>query len=390
LNTVTPRLLTLPEGTRAHALIARITSLANVDELRAVATLSSEEQHRLKALTEQRRDLQATDPKQRARELELKAGRIDLLANHVASLVKTLGDEALAGLRSTADSLRTARGALDLLRMTALTAELLHGSGEDAWRSMWGAAERFSGIAYPGTPFPVLREGALCPFCQQEIGSDAARRLKHFAEYVSSSTQAEVRRTESAYAEAFSAVTRSVVNRPEIDLAMNELVAENAKLGERLQAFLEEAARTQKEAKRAAEGGMYPARGPQVGIKVDLRSAAKKRRDRSTVLKQQSPTLDPQAAADLRELEARSALGERLQDAVDEIERQKRLAAYRQCIDETQTQTITRKSTELTKRLITDELRTTLRSEVSKLDFNHLAVENSARATPKLFAVRYA
>jgi hypothetical protein len=58
-----------------------------------------------------------------------------------------------------------------------------------------------------------------------------------------------------------------------------------------------------------------------------------------------------------------------------EIERKKRLAAYRQCIDDTSTVAITRKSTELTKELITDSLRRTFQDELSKLDFKHLALE---------------
>ena len=133
---MTPRLPSLPEGTRAKGLVARITSLANVDELRIVATLSVEERKRLKDLQDQQRDLQAADPKQRARDLELKAGRIELLAKHVDSLVKSLCNDALVVLRSAADSLRAARGALDVLRRTALTVDVLPGTGQDAWRSL--------------------------------------------------------------------------------------------------------------------------------------------------------------------------------------------------------------------------------------------------------------
>jgi hypothetical protein len=59
----------------------------------------------------------------------------------------------------------------------------------------------------------------------------------------------------------------------------------------------------------------------------------------------------------------------------DEIERKKRLAVYKQCVDDTSTQPITRKSTELTKRLVTDQLRKAFQDELAKLEFKHLAVE---------------
>jgi hypothetical protein len=378
LNTVVAKLPVLAEGTRAHSFTTRITSLTNVDELRTLATLTPEEQRTLTDLKHQQRDLQAADPKQRARELDLKAERVDLLANHVTSLVKALGHEGIATLRSAADSLRKAREILAVLRATALSAGLLPGSGEEVWRSMWDAAQRFSSVAYPAAPFPAIHEGAVCPFCQQLIGSDAAKRLEHFAEYVSSNAQADVRGAEAAYSRLVSAIAQVSVKSPEIELATNELFADDAELGGRLHGLLQDAVLIQQAAKSAAEVGSYPKRELQAGIESDLSSAAKKLRDRAATLKQQSPALDPPAAANLRELEARAALGEHLQGVVDEVERQKRLAAYQQCINDTQTGPITRKSTELTKRLITDELRATFRSELSKLEFDHLAVEIQA------------
>jgi hypothetical protein len=378
LSAIVAKLPVLAEGTRAHLLVARITSLTNVDELRTLAMLTPEEQRHLTELKDRQRDLQATDPKQRARELELKAERVDLLANHVTVLVKALGHEGYGTLRAAADSLRGARENLMVLRATALSADLLPGSGEEAWRSMWDAARQFSSAAYPAMPFPVLQEGAVCPFCQQAIGSDASVRLKYFAEYVSSNAQANVREAEAAYSQVFSAVAQINVKSPEIELATNELLADDADLGGKLRELLDDAVLIQQDAKSAAEAGSHPARELQTGIEGNLISAAKKLRGRATTLKQQSPTLDPKSATDLRELEARAALGEHLQDVINEVERQKRIAAYQQCIEDTQTQAITRKSTELTKRLITDELRTAFRSELSKLDFNQLAVEIQA------------
>src|SRR5262249_36838801 len=86
----------------------------------------------------------------------------------------------------------------------------------------------------------------------------------------------------------------------------------------------------------------------------------------------------PEAAAELRELEARATLKTHMPAVIGEIERQKQLAAYKLALEDTQTQPITRKSTELTKQLVTDQLRKTFQAELSKLEFNHLAVEVQA------------
>lgn len=194
---------------------------------------------------------------------------------------------------------------------------------------MWDAAERFSSVACPGAPFPVLGVGAVCPYCQQTIAPDAVTRLRHFAEFVSSGAQADVRRAEATHAIALSTVIQVVVNRPDIDLATNELVADDAELGVGLRTCLEEAAHIQQEAKKAAEeGAPYPGPGLQADVERGLRSAARELRDRAASLRQQGPTLDPQAAANLRELEARSALGEGLNDVVEEIERHLRRSRF--------------------------------------------------------------
>ena len=68
-------------------------------------------------------------------------------------------------------------------------------------------------------------------------------------------------------------------------------------------------------------------------------------------------------------------LSDNLKAITGEIERKKRQAAYRQCLDDAATQAITRKSTELTKRLITDQLRTTFQQELQKVGFTHLSIE---------------
>jgi energy-coupling factor transporter ATP-binding protein EcfA2 len=379
LNRATPSLPILAEGTKARALIDDLTSLTKVDEVRKLATLSRAEERRLKELYDQKRDLQAADPKQRARDLDLKAQRLEIIVQQLRSLGETLGDAALASLRAAADSLRVAREALAVLRKATLTPDLLPGTGEGAWRTMWEAAVGFSGIAYPGSEFPALPEGARCPLCQQEIGSDAASRLEHFKEYLSSSAQAEVRSAEDTYDGALVTVTKAVVNRDDIDLALDELAADDPDLAEQVRSFLRGSIRIQQEVNDAvAAGAQLPAKGVGPSPVGDLASKAKALRDRAKQLRLQTPSMEPSVLAELQELQSRLSLNEHRQAVEDEIERKKRLAAYRQCIEDTSTQAITRKSTELTKRLVTDQLRRAFQDELSKLEFKHLAVEIQA------------
>lgn len=375
LSAVSPGLPFCAEGTRPKALIDNLTSLTNPDDVRALGALSADDETRLNGLRTKQRDLQAKDPKQRARELKLKADRLNLAARHINGLSRVLGNDGLARLRSSIDSLRAAREALSVVRETALTPDLLPSTGETIWQRMWDAGAAFSEIAYPGSVFPVVAQGARCPFCQQEIGEGAKERLRHFTEYVSSNAQARVREEEKTHADLLLEVSQLTVARPEVDLALTELAEDNPALAQGVRDFLQEAERIQKEVQKTTKGGALPANDVGRSPETDLKSAGASLQNRARELEAESPTLTPEEATELRELDARVALGAHLGEVLGEIERKKRIAAYDQCLTDTSTQAITRKSTDLTTRLVTDHLRTIFQDELGKLDFRHLAVE---------------
>jgi hypothetical protein len=366
----------VPEGTRVRSLLGHLSALTSAESVRALATLSPKEQARLDELRAHQRDLRAADPKQRARELTSKADRFDLLGRHVASLFATFGTAALEELQTAAHALRVARDSLELLRKTALTPDLLPRTGEEAWRRMWDATETFSAVAYPQSSFPVLENGARCPFCQQEIGTEAESRLRHFAEYVSSTAQVQVREAERRLSAALAKIKGAIILRPDVELAVNELHAENSPLAQEVQDFLRAAERIQKGiAEAEAQGIGLFADGLKKSSESGLQTAATALRERARQLLTEKPEMKPEAEAELKELEARVTLGEHLEVVLAEIERQKRLAAYDQCLTETVTQPITKKSTELTSRLVTDQLRDGFQEELQSLEFRHLAVE---------------
>jgi ABC-type cobalamin/Fe3+-siderophores transport system ATPase subunit len=370
-----PAFPVFPPGTRARSVVDALTSLTKVDEIRVLATLSKNERHRLKELQEQQRDLRATDPRQRANELKQKADRIDLLVRHLGQLASTMDGSTAARLQKALESMGAARDAVVLLRKTTLTPDLLAGTGEEAWRTMWAAAEEFSSLAYPDTSFPDIRKEAKCPFCQQPIGSDARKRLEHFAEYVSSEAQGLLSRAARVYSDAVASVTQIRVEREDAQLALNELSSEDEELAERIGGFIEKAKHFQRDVTKAKLLRELPIEGIGMSPDSELRLSAKTLRERVVQLQAQSSTMEPKAAAELLELQSRVSLAENLPIVEGEIERKKRLAAYKLCLEDVSTSSITRKSTELTKRLITDQLREAFQEELTKIDFKHLAVE---------------
>src|SRR5262249_25652621 len=131
-------------GSKARKFIDTLTALTKDGDLVALATLSSSEQQRLKQLEDLQRDLQAEDPKARAKELILKANRLEMLAQHVTTASKTLGLESIVALGNAQTAVDGATNTLEILRTTALTEDLLPGTGGRLWRDLWRAASTFS------------------------------------------------------------------------------------------------------------------------------------------------------------------------------------------------------------------------------------------------------
>ena len=79
--------------------------------------------------------------------------------------------------------------------------------------------------------------------------------------------------------------------------------------------------------------------------------------------------------AEAQELRARKLLATHQQTVLDDIERRKKYAAYGLCIDETKTQTITQKSTAVTKTVVSQRLKRSFSDELVNLSFHHVEVE---------------
>jgi AAA domain len=375
LNMTLANFPNLTAGTRARTLLDNLSSLTKAEAVSELCELSSSEEKRLRELRTKQQDLRASDPKQRGRELRLKSERFKQIMQHVQKLSEVFADSKISGLRSAAETVRGSKQAVLVIQKAALTVDMIPQTGDRGWKEMWEASVSFANAAFPGEPFPSNTAGARCPLCQQLIGPDAASRLTHFAEFVASQAQADLHDAEEAYQVALSE-TELVVSPANLALLLKEVLEEHPELADRVESFLNEAAVLQREIKAAAIGtGGLPDRGigasPAGGLSVAISTLM----ERAAQLETEQTALDPDATAELNELESRVTLKGSLQEIIKEIERKRRLAAYAQCLGDTTTQGITRKSTELTKELITEHLRNTFQTELVKIGFNHLAVE---------------
>lgn len=363
-------------GTRARSFIDSLSAVTKEEDAKALVTLTASEEARVTELRKKLEDSKAGDPENRAKELRLKADRLQVLERHIESVAGCLSDASIARIRAATDTLRAADRVAQVIRSAAFTTDVLDGTGDKAWFDMWHAASVFSNVAYPQAVFPNTSESARCPLCQQPLDLDTRERLRHFAEYVTSQAQGDLLHAEREYREACGVICNVTIEKPDINLAIEDLNQEDALAADATRKWLADGVQIQAEIRAACQAKEQI---PEVTMAASPRdkvvAAIATLRNRADNLTRNAAGLTAEEATHIKEFEARASLKSFLPIILDEIERKRRLAAYRQCVDDTSTQAITRKSTDLTKTLVTEQLRGTFKDELKQLGFTHLLVD---------------
>ena len=207
--------------------------------------------------------------------------------------------------------------------------------------------------AYPDQDFPVTDEGSRCVFCQQELAEKGAQRLIQFKKFLDSTAQSEHDAAAQWYREKQSAVTDMVVRDGGIDEAVDELQIEDVELADSVRAFLEKAeARREKVVAALSDSEVGPRDVPVASVDFQALSGhVDDLQERAKELRQPNQAeASRKLRKELSELDARQVLADNIEHVLQAIERKKRIAAYQLCIEDTRTNAITRKSSEVTRR----------------------------------------
>lgn len=381
LNTKTVALIApqIPAGTAAAKLATNITSLTKPEAVLALTRLTPEESERLAFLEKSLQDLQANDPTKLLSQLELLARRTHALAEHLRGVEVTLSDAAIAAVFEVRRVGRAKGEEAKQLQEKTFPSGLLAGTGGDQWKAMWEASRLFSKQqAYQAQDFPFTGDGAKCALCQQDLGHEAAHRLKQFEEFVVSTTERELRQLR----EDFSRRRKAFADLKTLNDAVGETLRE-IRLEHEAKADAISTALAQNEERRAGVVAALTGDKDLPTAFAALAAASELAQSIATEIEARIKSLRaPEAAATLKkltdeaqELRARVLLGEHEQTILDEIENKKRHAAYGQCLAETKPNVITQKSSEVTKSVVSAGLKRSFKDELQKLDFNHVEVE---------------
>ena len=367
------------ERTAVHDLITDLTSLTDPASVKKHASLTEAEKRRSKEVRKMIRDLQSDDPEKTARAIVLRAERANVLVTRVKTAGELLSDTAIEGLFAAHDRTNETRRVVEELQRASFKEQPLPNTGSDAWRKLWDAAERFSKTdAYPDRAFPFTEEDSRCVLCQQELTEEGMRRLRKFQEFLSSAVQGDYDSAAAGYLERHSQINGVLVLDEPATEALDELQLDNSDLAEAVRACLDAAETRRKQLNEALTKGLpCPKNLPAQSLDVHtLTSYVENLRDRARQLREAN---QPEAISKLRnelnELEARQLLADHLRDVLEAIERKKKIAAYQVCIDETRTNAITHKSSDVTRRAVTEQLTRSFAKELVALKFRHVEVQ---------------
>lgn len=379
LESLTLQFPKIAEDTKVHDLVSHLTSLTNPEDVKQLASLPDQETLRIEELRKRLRDLQLADPEKTARALELRAKRVKTLAGRIQVFSEALSDAAIAEVFSARDRMTEARRVAEEMRRTTFEEQPLPNTGSDVWRALWAAAERFSTAeAYPDQPFPVTGDDSRCVLCQQQLQDEGAERLRRFHEFLNSAVQRERDEATAQYLRLQQPLVDLVVTDGPTTEALEELQLEDANLGDAAKACLDAAeARRHAVTSALGDGSACPSTLPASPLDPKVLNAqVESLRDRANELRKPNhPEAVSKLQHELRELEARQVLADQLDAVLSAIERKKKLAAYQVCLDESKTTAITRKSIEVTKRAVTEQLAKSFKEELAALKFRHVEVE---------------
>ena len=369
----------VPEETSVAKLLSEISILTKPEQVNTLAQLSDEEKERLEGMEKILVDLQAKNPAKLVNHLKLHKRRVRTLHQHLEEIEKTLSDEAVENILNLKKEFRIKSDEATSLRNTTFTKDVLEGTGSDLWLHLWESARRFSQeIAYTGRYFPVVEEGARCVLCQQNLNSQASSRLEQFEAFVSSTIEKELRKDKVKLDQLLDSIRElEITNAPTSEI-LEELSIENDTISDFILLALKNNENRRKATLKALDANVeLESDCPALAVasnKVNM--YADQLEERINVL--QGSQTDEKLNLlnkEIQELRARLILQENIDVVLNEIERMKRIAAYSLCIDETNTYTITQKSSAVTKAVVTNKLKESFQDELLKLSFKQIAVE---------------
>ena len=378
LQSKTMRLPVVPEDTEAYRLVSTLTPLSDRSAIAALASISDDDNRRLRRLREKLARLQSEDPARVAQGIDLRVYQLRMLLDELRSIDDVLSGDSIDDLFEAVNRLNTASTQLERFHARNLHVQPLSNTASDAWRELWAAAELYSSQdAYPDDSFPFIGAGARCVLCQQELTEEGVNRLKQFGDFTSSDLSREFERAKTEASVKVKQFRDAVLSVRARDV-LREWTLREPQVGDAIRPLLQSVRDRRATIDEALSEGLPAPSLPEASdspVRIvashlkDLAEAAADLRaeDRLSQI--------AQVRSELSELKSRRILADQIDDVWEAMDRKTRIAVYQDCLAETRTNAITLKSTEVTKRVVTETLTNCFQNELQELGFRHVEVQ---------------
>lgn len=368
--------------TEAGLLAKGLSAKTRKDDIERLTTLSGEELARLDSLA---KTLGEADPKRRAADLRLKAGRVDALVQRIEAAVTAVAQAKIDSLHALVDKSNQAKSVAQVVAQRFKEMDTLEGTGDDLWLEMFRAARQFCATSHPVQSFPRLSSEARCPLCQNQVGEPGAARFIAFDEFIEGEATKAADKARKEAITAFKAVVEA-----QLDLSFDETLTHDLEANPELATACTEfqkALRARRDAVREAAKPDSATSWDQIpALPISPQEAlAKIAADWSEAAVKLDQSQDAAARAkmekDLAELQARRQLAELKTVALEAVDCFLTSAKLAECLSATSTTAISRKSTELTNTMATEEVAAALSEELAALGVNGISVAMQPSST---------
>lgn len=350
----------LPSGTPASRFLTELTSTTTDMEIASACDVPAEANERLGWLLSEEARLKASDPSKERDHLIVQAGYMEIVAEYCEQLANQLNTQALVELtrlRSAASELRAAAIAASAQNFDA---EPVLGVGSTAWRALWDAARAFSeNQAYHEHEFPVTGDSARCVLCHQQLSAEAADRLRRFHAFMVDRTERDAAKAEQDVVAARQVVEHYGQMPPAVATALEQIRGADAQLARGVADWISHGLAQAVGTVGWLDGAVEEQPTPvSTGAGETLNNRAQQLRQRAAAI--DAATFDQHLRSTSQQvaaLQGQIALGASKETITREVRRLQNRSRIEAARKATETGTITRKSSDLTRDHVTREVR---------------------------------
>jgi len=362
--------------TQVGKLLTLLSVKTKPQDVETLATLTGADQERLVSLN---KTLAEADPKQKAQILKLRATRFASLATRIGTAIDLVNDSSVANLKSLIDKSNVAKQAATLAgQKFKETPGLLPGTGGEAWKALFDAARAFAVESHPGKVFPHLGAESACPLCQNPLKLDGDKRLEAFEAFYQQAAEKAEKAARQLAVDAYQIIKKANLNLLIDEALAKEIEDADKKLADdctSLQnALIDRRSAILEASKPEGDWSTIPTLSQNPREALDSYNtqflAEAKVLEGSMNEKEKAALVSEKAELDARV--SFSVLKDNVLDVIDKFLLNEKLNA---CFAAASATAISRKSTELSKTMATQEVADALNSELKKLNVHELKVK---------------